>query len=388
MNLLRKLLILVIILLFSFIFYRLLNQRRKILLDIEHSKKTMEGLTSLSEEDPLYKPITSEISGKSLDNTVGLANANNCLIDYLDLPLNQFCIKGSANSAFSGKYISGNMVQYVLSRGCRFLDFQVFDLPTTDDANTANIPYVGFSKDPNSFNSLDSANTMKFSDILNTVMASAFITNNTGYIVTNPADPLFIHIRMNTEPSNMDNLYKKIQSDISISSTQNSSFTKDTITGNTLMTAIKNKVIFVFYNYNSPYNATNSNYHNMTSGSNILINEYSHININQYKAKNTPKQNGETTTDKTVFDMSIPDMAITSSSSIPANPNIYSSIKNYGIQVNLMQYYVNDMELMKNESIFQLYKAGITPMTNCLSYINNYSTSDDFNTIFPKLFSS
>jgi hypothetical protein len=126
----------------------------------------------------------------------------------------------------------------------------------------------------------------------------------------------------------------------------------------------------------------------MTSGNDILINEYSHININQYKAKNTPKQKGESTTDKTVFDMSIPDMAIISSSSIPANPNIYSSIKNYGIQVNLMQYYVNDMELMKNESMFQLYKAGITPMTNCLSYINNYSTSDDFNTIFPKLFSS
>ena len=126
----------------------------------------------------------------------------------------------------------------------------------------------------------------------------------------------------------------------------------------------------------------------MTSGKDIIINEYSHIDINKYKAQNTPKQTAEITTNKKIFEMSIPDMAITASSSIPANPNIYSSIKNYGIQVNLMQYYVNDMELMKNESIFQLYKAGIMPIPNCLSYINNYSTSDDFkNTIFPKLFS-
>lgn len=397
MNLLRKLLILVIILLFSFIFYRLLNQRRKILSDIEHSKKTFEGLTSLSEDDPLYKPITSEIAGKSLDNTVGPANANDCLPEYWDLSLNQLCIKGSANSAFSGKYISGKMVQYVLSRGCRFLDFQVFDLPSNDDINSENKAYVGFSKDPNSFNSLDSANTMKFSDMLNTIMSSAFTRNNTGYIVTNPKDPLFIHIRMNTEPNNMDNLYKKIQSDISIiakDETTSSYFTKKLVTGNTILSDINNKVIFVFYNYYKPsdetkgYDETNGYYQNMTSGTDILINEYSHIDINKYKAQNTPKQTAEITTNKKIFEMSIPDMAITASSSIPANPNIYSSIKNYGIQVNLMQYYVNDMELMKNESIFQLYKAGIMPIPNCLSYINNYSTSDDFkNTIFPKLFS-
>jgi hypothetical protein len=399
MNVLRKLLILVIILLFSFIFYRLLNQRQKILSDIEHSKKTFEGLISLSEDDPLYKPIMSEISSKSLDNTVGPANANDYLLEYSDLSLNQFCIKGSANSAFSGKYISGKMVQYVLSRGCRFLDFQVFDLPSSDDPNTENKPYVGFSKDPNSFSSLDSANTMKFSDILNTVVSSAFITNNSGYIVTNPKDPLFIHIRMNTEPSNMDNLYKKIQSDIAIASKDYDSNTdphfmtipNKKITGNTVISAINSKVVFVFYNYNPIDNENESNkyYHNMTSGTDILINEYSHIDINKYKANNRPKQITETTTNKTIFDMCIPDMAITSSSSIPANPNIYSSIKNYGIQVNLMQYYVVDMELMNNEIIFQLYKAGIMPVPNCLSYINNYATSDNNfkSVIFPKLFS-
>jgi hypothetical protein len=50
-----------------------------------------------------------------------------------DMELMQYCIKGSVNSAYSGQYISDEMVKYVLSRGCRFLDFEVYYLPIGDD---------------------------------------------------------------------------------------------------------------------------------------------------------------------------------------------------------------------------------------------------------------
>ena len=42
---------------------------------------------------------------------------------YAKLPIKDYCIKSSYNSATTGKTVNKKMIQYVLSRGCRFLDF-------------------------------------------------------------------------------------------------------------------------------------------------------------------------------------------------------------------------------------------------------------------------
>ena len=44
---------------------------------------------------------------------------------YSDLPLKEYCIKASYNSAVSGNYVNKNMLKHVLSRGCRFLDLEI-----------------------------------------------------------------------------------------------------------------------------------------------------------------------------------------------------------------------------------------------------------------------
>ena len=379
MNFLRKLLVLIVIIIFSFIFYRLIKQRQLIITNIANSKITTEGM--MSEDNPLYSKITNEINKVSIVDKPESKNKYNSLVNNTSLPINQFIIKGSANSAFSGNYISSEMVTYVLSRGCRFLDFQVFYLPTDESSDPSYDSYVGFSKNITSYNSTDSKNTMKWSDILTDTINSAFTTfTSKKYKTTNIIDPLFIQIRMNTDQP--DVLYKNIQTNIEtvLSLYSFDIFYKKPVTGNTNIQNILSNVIFIF-DYEP--NTGRGKYHNMTSNTtDIMRTFYSEINPSKYVA-NPPKQLTSTTTNINTFNILMPDDNIYS---IQSNPNICSSIKNYGIQVNMMQYYINDMNLLKCEDLFQSYSAGIIPMTNSLSYIHNYGDDDKF-IVFPELFS-
>ena len=67
-----------------------------------------------------------------------------------NIPLNQVCIKASYNSAFDGKEISTDMLEYVMSRGCRFLDFELY-------LNNGSV-YVNYSTDP-TFSTFENTNT-------------------------------------------------------------------------------------------------------------------------------------------------------------------------------------------------------------------------------------
>lgn len=387
MNLFKKVFILFIIILFSFIFYRLLNQRKMILTDIQRTQTHIEGMNNA---DPFYNKVIKDIQNVSIANKLPPFVAENCLIQNAKTSLNQFCIKGSFNSAFSGNYISDEMIKYVLSRGCRFLDFQVFYLP--DESNVLT-PYVGFSKNVSNYNSSDSKNTMKFSDILGSTILNAFTKYTTQqYKTTNVEDPLFIHIRMNTDAKHIQELYDAIQRNIEINTAltpynylyNNKSIPVDK---NTKFKDIQSKVIYVF-EYNNIFNNGKNigKYHNMSSNTkDIMRSFYSEINISKYKT--TPlKQKTGNITNATTFKMLMPD---NNTSSIQSNPDIYTAIQKYGIQVSLLQYYVTDMNLLKYENMFQSYNAGIIPMTNSLNFIENYYTSDDnnANVIFPKLFS-
>ena len=66
----------------------------------------------------------------------GITNFNGDIM----MPLNQYIVKSSYNSAISGKFVSIDMLRFVISRGCRFLDFEVVFL---DDK-----PYVALTTDP------------------------------------------------------------------------------------------------------------------------------------------------------------------------------------------------------------------------------------------------
>jgi hypothetical protein len=116
---------------------------------------------------------------------------------YLDLPIREFIVKSSYNSAISGLYASTDALKVTLERGCRFIDFEIF--------SRNDIEYVSYSGDPE-YKSMGtenvSNNRLKLADALNTAAGSAFSSPTPS---TN--DPLFILLRIkdNTEPA-----YKRI----------------------------------------------------------------------------------------------------------------------------------------------------------------------------------
>jgi hypothetical protein len=352
-------------------------------------KQIEEGMTP---SEPFYKEVVSEITKKEIDPKEFPSGINDVTKSNQKMALMQYCIKGSINSAYSGQYISDEMVKYVLSRGCRFIDFEVYYLPISDETEDADTyaAYVGYSSDPASINSTTKNNYL-FRKIFKSSLANAF-TRQSGdkYVCPNPNDPLFIHIRIKTSEDKKSKLYEMIQSDIqSIYNSGYSSYffvktTNDNIEsiqigGKSLLTNIMQKVILIF-----DYVPTEKigSYHNMTSDSKQLM-KYTYDELNTFKYKATPPKrlNSDTTTvDK--FKMAIPD----SNRSSQPNPNIFSTIKDYGIQITLMQYYVSDMELIKSETIFQYYSAGIVPMSSMLHYISNNGSIDT--SVAPKIFNT
>jgi hypothetical protein len=101
------------------------------------------------------------------------------------LYLRNWSIKSSLNTAFNGKENTVDMIHYVLSRGCRFLDFEVYMF--NDPITESNSVVVSTSKDTD-FIPIDKH--LSVSDILYYINMYAFNT-----VCPNYDDPLFIQFR-------------------------------------------------------------------------------------------------------------------------------------------------------------------------------------------------
>lgn len=124
------------------------------------------------------------------------------------MSLRDVVIKSSYNTAFTGSYMNLDMVKQVLSRGCRFLDFQVFVKNGTVVVGYSNATY-----DP-SFTSMTSLNCLSLAGVCSTIMSYAFSDAS-----PNKEDPLFVQFHLKTAlTSNYDtvanilysNLYEKM----------------------------------------------------------------------------------------------------------------------------------------------------------------------------------
>ena len=157
MDFYRILLIIVILILFMCIMMQLLNQRQKIL----QMNLTIEGMGPADEVAALtnrYKSVTIQNVSPSIQN----------------LPLRELCIKASYSSAWSGSYVSTDMIKLILSRGYRYLDIPIY---YGDDSN----PYVFYSTDSNT---IDINSAIPLDNVFKTIAASAFSNDS-----PNPADP-------------------------------------------------------------------------------------------------------------------------------------------------------------------------------------------------------
>jgi hypothetical protein len=352
---------------------------------------------SFSIMDPAEKKKMDEsvksvaIDPKQFTNTISSFSNN-----VQDLPINQFCIKGSVNSAYTGEYITPTMVQYVLSRGCRALDFEVY-------MDGEERPIVGYSPDQTALNpSSRHTSNKKFPylrDVLKIAIQSAFnSTNGTAYTTPNKDDPLFINIRLKTDANNKSRLFNLVQDElIYLWYDFRSYFYNGYLDpSGKQIKDLKRKVIFMFENNANgtslPANNNLGYFYNLLTGTNVNVRNYYQLFPNSSQA--TPPiivENNKVITNATngtiPFTIVLPDQG----KSKQPNMNIFSSIQNYGYQMNMMQYYVNDLLLIQNEDIFNTYNGGIVPMAYCLTYTRNYATKDDVipgvNTVFPTVFS-
>lgn len=376
MSILKKILLVIIIILFSFIILSLLQERKSILNKIQ----VKEGLTI---NNPDYNYMVSSVDKVAMDPTLYSSGINSVINSSTkQLPLNQLCIKASYNSAYTGKYISDVMIKYVLSRGCRFLDFEVYYLP---DSKGNYITCVGYSTDPNAINpTISNSENIHFIDIFQSTLTDAFIKSSSStYTIVNTKDPLFINIRMKTSKEDMKVLFDSIQNIINVTSRKplfQQYFTKTKIDGNTILNSIDGKVIIIFEK-NDLIDYSNSFYNIISNSEKLTKSTYGQIDVNKYIAC-PPKVSTDT---KVVFNCNhtfnyvVPDNYYRSQN----NPDIFSSIKEYGNQITTAQYYVSDNYLIEYENIFKTYNSAFVSMSNCLFYINKMGKPS--NIISPKI---
>jgi hypothetical protein len=194
MEILKKILIIIIVLLIIYLIWRLIKKsgENKQYIELNNHTSIKEGLLGLgsitSTPDSELESLKSKEPVKILTVKPELTN----------LPLKEYCIMGSYNSAITGKYVNLDMVKYVLSRGCRFLDFEVFYINNkkSKDIDDIYTPVVSYVLD-NKFKNLETENSILLDKVLAAAVANGFSSNS-----PNNGDPLFIQLRI--KPAKVD----------------------------------------------------------------------------------------------------------------------------------------------------------------------------------------
>jgi len=227
MHILKKMLILVIVFVTIYIIHYLLKTRNTLKLKAQQEleKKHVEGFG----EDEIQKVIQSN-EPVAIDAV---------LDKFLDLPLREFIVKSSYNSAISGTFANQEMIRILLQRGVRLLDFEIY----TD----TNIEYVSYSK-YNEF-TMSTANKpaerLSLASALETVNAYSFIMPS-----PSPNDPLFLSLRVKNKLSDQKDVYKRIADILKTTFPnrlyQDSSGKAIDVNGSTPFKDIMGKIIVIF----------------------------------------------------------------------------------------------------------------------------------------------
>ena len=352
MDIYRKLTIIVIIIITSFIIYQLVQQRRSI-------QSITEGLATTTlptNSTDLPEAVTEVQSMIIKDGGSGISNfaLNNSLY------LSQYVIKGSYNSAYSGKYMSLSAIDYVVSRGCRFLDFEVY----LQNA----YPIVAIS----SGQTITSKNNIKLFDVLNHIGAAY---TPASAIAPNPQDPLFIQLRIKSQdPTIYDLIASIIQN--TIGSVGNNLYSGPPITPDSLLSPLLGQMIIVIDQTVAPtYNSSRKllGYANLVRGSTNLTTNTYHALLNQATPPPVLTPDGDNTSSAS-FQMVSPSVGYA------ANPPYKGFIKNYGVNIILMKFFQIDSNLSDYEKFFNKNKAGIVSLANSLRFIQS-TVAETFDTL-------
>ena len=239
----KKILIVIIVVLFSYLLLRLRHKRMQIIQEYA---------------DPVR-----------IESFTGSIRLNNPYPQ--DLKLSDYCIKASLNSALNSKASGGptmdcdpknpnNILKTVLERGVRFLDFEVF--------STGGEPVIGYSSSYDATNTNNEAsNSPKDTFIQLNIVFKTILSLKPA----NVTDPLFIQLRIKTQKTE---LYSKIAN--YITQIFEGALFSGTINESTILSEINNKIIIVMdiKNSNPSYSSASRDFKslvNLETGKSLTV---------------------------------------------------------------------------------------------------------------------
>ena len=282
-----------------------------------------------------------------------------------ELPLAQYVIKSSYNSAYTGgSYVSLDALKYCLQRGCRWVDFQVF--------NVDGVPRVGYTTDT-TYVTLKTRNTLLLSDVLDTVVSQGFAGN----VAPNSGDPLFVNLRICLKSNDMGVL-GKIGDAINVS--LDNKLHQGHVSASTPMSDIMGKIVLVVDamicpawadapSRGDPKNL--SNYANIVTGP-APVPKYSYDTI-QGMAMSPPVIDADNLGGTSnVTQLTLVEVPATATSSPPAF-STQNVVANHGVQWYPQKMYMpkTDSTVTAYEELFAGCRGGIVPMSQAVRY---YST--------------
>jgi hypothetical protein len=360
MNIYKKVLIAFVIILFSYIIWRLIIRRNNII-----NKNIKEGM----DFNIIPTGAAAELNGLK-DGGLKI-NIQSIRSEFATLPLMEYCIKGSYNSAYTGKYINADMLIYQLGRGVRFFDFEVYYVKDPDTGLYS--PQVGYSTD-GTFVSMNSENTILLDNILSALVSNAF-----SQISPNSKDPLFINLRIK---SNNNDIYHAVASSVDFALRKR--LYPKSVDKTTNMAALMGYVVLMVdktinYNYTQYTSCANGDqtcfdltkYTNLQSGStNMLLNRYTNI-LNQNQL-NIYIKDDNLKTNVSLLNLVLPDILPENA----PNPKIQDFIKKFGCQIVPFKFYQLDHGLKLYEQLFNDNNAGVMPLSVAMMYYKKMETLD------------
>ena len=350
MTIIKKLLLLFIILITIFILYRLYLQRKTLL---EEGFREGYDESSIESKDEYESLINSMPLPPSIGNF-------NC---PPTMTVKDIVIKGSYNSAYmGGSYVSTDMLRYVMHRGCRFLDFEIYNYTNTNGNPS---PVVAVSSRSET---IDTLNHIPLSDALNAIDDAAFVVDSGELTVPNPDDPLFIHLRI--QNVNDGNFYSDINE--ILGSVLGYKMYKNIITKNTPVSEITGKYVVLI-------DKTSRGYLD-TDGTKIITNkngETGGVEFMLYYNADILSQNTRPPILKTTSTTNVNNDTIvladkgTDFWGYNVNPNMKQLVNYYGVQIIAYKYYAYDANLAYCEEMFRNFQSAITLLANAVAYVRN-----------------
>jgi Phosphatidylinositol-specific phospholipase C, X domain len=336
--------IFVVAIIFFYIIARMVNKR-------------MEQNGSTASTTPPYDDETGAAQLSQLtkiQNTLGSGIRNARFDVNKNNSLRNFVIKSSFNSAYTGGFMNMNMVKYVLSRGCRFLDFEVYIKD--------NVPIVAYSEsatDASYTHFTSSPPSLSFQGVLSTVMSNAFSDTS-----PNPNDPLFLQLRIRTKLPGGYNAIAAI-----IKNTMNDRLYSGIVTPDTQITDLLKKIVLIVDNTSAPdyQNDTVCDLETQCVKLSDLVNIDSGTSVVRIYSEKDLALQAYNPPDPSVYMMRI---VLPGRSFLFGihNSNFLSLMKNYGAQIVAQAFYINDSRLTAYEDMFRQFQSAIVPIPLVLKF--------------------